>query len=268
MRNQHHHETCFGLPNYVQNSAGFRLEQAYRYSTVSSYINASYLHTKTDWSNHRGNSHADSIYLDAKVHYHKKDFEFYIGLLGAYSYIHATHYLTFGYPIKAYSHPRHKSIAESVAMQYTYTYNSISLTPSVTLMQSNIHLSSLHGDNPKEFNLQTESKYFRFLDTLISLKIQSRKNYCNICVNPYLNFGWHNILSLTTEEFRSRFDHYISCACNFITKTYKGEMNTVFLESGIGFFCGKNMDILFNYRADLGSKELLQGVYLGAHWRF
>ena len=135
-------------------------------------------------------------------------------------------------------------------------------------MQSNIHLSSLHGDNPKEFNLQTESKYFRFLDTLISLKIQSRKNYCNICVNPYLNFGWHNILSLTTEEFRSRFDHYISCACNFITKTYKGEMNTVFLESGIGFFCGKNMDILFNYRADLGSKELLQGVYLGAHWRF
>ncbi|MGL4348765.1 MAG: autotransporter-associated beta strand repeat-containing protein, partial [Chlamydiales bacterium] len=263
------HKRCSSLPNYIQNSAGLRIQSSFLYTTdFITKVSASYLSTKTCWSQHRGKACGDGIYFDAALCCNKDNFYFSLGLLLGYSRIKANHYVFLGYPIKARAKPSQRDIAESLTLKYNYTYNVISFLPHITLVQSNILLNKLCENKPKGLNLQTESKRFSFLDTLISLKIQGQKNYCCACIKPYLDLGWHNMVQLTCSTFHSRLDNYRFCSPGFTTETYRGNYNTLFMELGITFSYIDNVDIMLNSRTEIGRRDFVQAVNLGIHWSF
>ena len=110
--------------------------------------------------------------------------------------------------------------------------------------------------------------YRSYIDTLVSLRIQTQKNQCYCWVKPYLDLGYRNITQFTNIEFTSKLDNYTACMCNFKTETYQGDSDTFFMEWGIAFSYKNHMDVLFNYRTEAGRDEFVQAVNVGAQWRF
>ncbi|MGL4348256.1 MAG: autotransporter domain-containing protein, partial [Chlamydiales bacterium] len=266
-RNDMHKDSS--IPNYVQNSGGVRVSYDINYPTFfQPTASISYIHTHTNWGDHRGNADSNAVYIDVGIGYSMKGFLASLALLGGYSYTDATHNLSIGYPIKAMSTPHSWDVAESLSLQYTHIYRSIAIIPRIVLTQTNIYLSSICEDKPKGLNLQTDAKYFGFLDTLVSLRIQGKKTHCYCCVKPYVDLGWHNSSHLSNREFHSRLDHYTSCACSFSTKTYCGSANRFFMEWGIAFSFMNNIDLLINSRTEMTKGDFIQAVNFGASWRF
>ena len=211
---------------------------------------------------------ADAIYLDVGIGYCTQNFLASLALLGGYSYTNATHHLFIGYPIKATSTPHSWDLAESLSLQYTHIYQCITVIPRIALTQTNVYLSSICEDKPKGLHLQTDAKYFGFLDMLVSLRLQGQKNNCYCCVKPYLDLGWHGAFPLSNREFHSRLDNYTACGCSFSTKTYSGSINRFFMEGGIAFSFVNNMDLFLNSRTELANGDFVQAVNVGASWRF
>lgn len=262
----HQHKS---IPNYVQNSGGFRVNYAIAYPTpFQPKASISYIHTHTHWGNHRGKADSNGVYLDVGIGYSMKGFLASLALLGGYSYTDATHNLNIGYPIKSTSTPHSWDLSESLSLQYTHIYRCIAIIPRIVLTQTNVYLSSICENKPKSLNLQTDAKYFGFFDTLISLRMQAQKSHCYCCVKPYVDLGWHNSFHLSNTEFHSKLDNYTACACSFSTKTYSGSTNRFFMEWGIAFSFMSNVDLLLNSRTEMTKGDFIQAVNLGASWRF
>lgn len=136
------------------------------------------------------------------------------------------------------------------------------------MIQTNVFLSSISEDKPKRLNLQTESKYFGFLDTLLSIKIQAERQASCTCAKAYLDLGWHNITHLSNRTFYSKLDNYIACACSFATKTYKGSINRFFMEWGMTISYFPSFDFLMNYRTEFTKGDFVQALNFGVTWRF
>ncbi|MGL4348553.1 MAG: autotransporter domain-containing protein, partial [Chlamydiales bacterium] len=257
------------IPNYVQNSGGVRVSYGIAYPTpFESKASISYIHTHTHWGNHLGKADSNGVYLDLGIGYSMKGFLTSLAVLGGYSYTDATHNLLIGYPIKAKSTPHSWDLAESLSLQYTHIYQCITIIPRILLTQTNVYLSSIYEDKPKGLNLQTDAKYFGFLDTLLSLRIQGQKSDCYCCVKPYVDLGWHKSSHLSNRDFHSKLDNYTACACSFSTKTYCGSANRFFMECGIAFSFMNNIDLLINSRTEMTKGDFIQAVNLGASWRF
>lgn len=129
-------------------------------------------------------------------------------------------------------------------------------------------LSSISEDKPKGLNLETESKYFGFLDALLSIKIQAEKQAQCDCIKAYLDLGWHNITHLSNRIFHSKLDNYRACACSFATKTYKGSIHRFFMEWGATISYCPSWDLFMNYRTEFTKGDFVQAVNFGASWRF
>ena len=206
--------------------------------------------THTEWSNHRGKADSNGAYLDTSLIYRRNDFHCSLGILGAYSYVS-----TYPHPLHRLSHqsackPHYWDVAERFSAEYIATYNCVSFIPRITLVQTNVFLSSLSEDKPKGLNLNTESKTFGFLDTFLSVKIQAeRQATCN-CAKAYLDLGWHNIAHLSNRTFHSKLDNYTACGCSFATKTHTGSTDRFFMEWGATLSYCPSFDLLMNYRAE------------------
>lgn len=64
--------------------------------------------------------------------------------------------------IHAKVHPHLWNLAVSLSFQNRYDYYFITLIPKVSLTQTNVFLSSIREDKPKDQHLKTEPKYFIF----------------------------------------------------------------------------------------------------------
>ncbi|MGL4348259.1 MAG: autotransporter domain-containing protein, partial [Chlamydiales bacterium] len=263
------HRKHYHLPNYEQNTGGVRLQYATQHPTnFNTQISGSYLHTHTKWADHRGTADSNGAYLDTKLVYRKNDFYCSLGVLGAYAYTSAFHTLFIGYPIKAKANPHYWDAAEAFSVQYSARYSRLAFIPRVTVVQTNIFLSSISEDKPKGLNLQTESKYFGFLDTLASIKLQLERQEQLDCAKAYLDLGWHGITHLSNRTFHSKLDNYTACASSFATQTYTGSIHRFFMEWGATISYYPSFDLLMNYRAEFTKGDFVQAVNFGAQWRF
>lgn len=284
---------CPMLPNYRQKRMGLRLQTTQNYTTPFQFQKAiSYLASRTGWSSRLGEANSHAIYLDAKVSYKKNDFYSSISILGGYSRISTMHSLCINYPrkfhwlenilgtltksifsfmkepyefrvIQAEAHPHLWDLALSLSFQHRYDYPFIALIPKVTLTQTNLFLSSIREDKPRDQRLKTEPKCFIFLDTLSSLRMEGPKG--NRYINPYIDFGWHNIKNSNHKPFRSHLGNHAGI---FTTQTYRGSSNAYFVEGGIVFSSENDMNLSFNSRTEVGKETFVQAINLGFDWRF
>lgn len=264
-RSSHETEKNY-LPTYQQNMNGLRMEYFFRHPThFQTQLSGSYLETYTKWSAHRGVGTSHAAYLDANFLYsHENNFSYLLGILGGYSHVLTSHNIFIGYPIKARAKPRLWDVAITFSTQYRKKYHSTIFTPRITLLQTNIFLSSITENKPKALNLKTQSKYFGFLDLIMSMKTEIEMN----CLQPYFDIGMHIIKRISDRNFYSVFKNYTSCASRFITQTYSGPANKFFIEWGTTITYYPEFELFMKYRTEFTKGYLIQGASLGVQCNF
>lgn len=257
------------LPNYQQNTGGFRIQYSmYNPTNIAIDIGGSFLHTYTKWEEYLGNADSNGAYVDTKVNYNKDNFCSSLGILGGYSYVSVRHNIFLGHLIKAQSNPHYWDFAGVLSAKYTARYNCISFIPTVNLTQTNVFLSSIYENQPKELKLQANSKHFGFLDALLSLKIQlETQAICN-SIKAYVDFGWHNIKQLSSRNFYSRLGNFIACKSSFTTRSYKGSVKRLFSDWGGTISYCPGFELFFNYKIESTKGDKIQAFNLGTNWKF
>lgn len=158
--------------------------------------------------------------------------------------------------------------AEFVQFLYCWIYKTITLTPKVEFIQSNILTGQIRENKPKGLNLQTESKTDSYLDTILSLAIEIERIHATHCIIPFIIFGWHNVIPLSNPIFKSRLDTYCACAPNFITRTYCNQRNRFLVESGLRVFHCNDWGIVLTYRGEFGKGEFISALECSFDWNF
>lgn len=253
------------LPAYEQNIGGLRFEYFLQHLTnFQSQFSGSYLQTYTMWNDDRGEANSHGAYLDTKLIYRENNFSCLLSLLGGYSHISMSHNFFIGYPVKARAKPHQWDIASSFSTEFTARYSCIIFTPRLTFLQTNVFLSSILENKLKGLNLEVKSKYFGFLDTVLSLKIEAELN----CLKPYTDFGFQRIKQLSDRIFHSKFKKYTSCASNFSTQTYVGSTNKFYMEWGVILNYYLEFELFMKYRTEFTKRNLMQGFSFGAQCNF
>lgn len=254
------------LPTYKQNMDGLRLEYFLRHPTnFQTQLSGSYLETYTKWSDHRGVASSQAAYLGTNFIYcNENNFCCLLGLLGGYSHILTSHNIFIGYPIQALAKPHLWDVAVNFCTQYRKKYHCTVFTPRLSFLQTNIFLSKIRESKIKGLNLETQSKYFGFLDIIMSIKTEIELNG----LQPHFDIGMHIIKKISDKNFHSTFKNYTSCTSSFMTQTYQGSSNKFFMEWGATLTYYPEFELFMKYRTEFTKGYLLQGASLGVQCNF
>lgn len=266
----HYRRISCHLPNYTQNTGGVNLTYQTNYAThMAAEISATYVNTHLEWGDHKGRCVTNAFYLAPSLLCNTKELEYKMTVLGGYNFRHMNRRITFPTSLPSQADAKSGNVAESILLAYNHLYHKkVIISPSITLLQTNIFERKIRETKPNGLNLKTEPKTHSFLDTIISLGFKLKRQRVNYCTIPSILFGWHKSLQLTDSIYKAKLDNYTACAPNFVTKSYCGNRDRFFIDASLNLSHVYNWGINHRAMVEFGNGDIILAVSLSFDWAF
>lgn len=266
----HYRRRSSDLPNYTQNTAGVNLTYQTNFPTnIAAEIGATYLNTHLEWGDDKGRCVTNAFYLAPSLLCNTRELECKMAVMGGCNLRHVNRRMVFPIPLHTQADIKSWNVAESILFSYNHLYRKkVIISPSLTLLQTNIFERKIRETKPKGLNLKTEPKTHSFLDTIVSLGFKMKRQRVNYCAIPSIILGWHKALQLTDSMYRSELDNYRACAPNFLTKSYCGDRDRFFIDASLNLAHVYNWGVNHRVMFEFGNGDLILAINLSFDWAF